>query len=176
MNLRLGAACAATATSPRSSLNSCSGEPAARGEPPQPHMTEPEFVSIPVLVNLRLGARGGPRRARAGVRVSIPVLVNLRLGGSADERVGRLPPPVSIPVLVNLRLGAHHVGGRRVDPRSVSIPVLVNLRLGGRARLRRRGGRTSVGLNSCSGEPAARGLSAIDRLDKLLNTSQFLFW
>ena len=68
--------------SPPASLNSCSGEPAARG----------------------------PRR-----------------GGEQGEREGQ----VSIPVLVNLRLGVAAKGVHIAPP--------------------------AEGLNSCSGEPAARG-------------------
>ena len=40
---------------PSLGLNSCSGEPAARGARPCPGPSPPVRVSIPVLVNLRLG-------------------------------------------------------------------------------------------------------------------------
>ena len=39
----------------RCCLNSCSGEPAARGDAAPAHGGEARGVSIPVLVNLRLG-------------------------------------------------------------------------------------------------------------------------
>ena len=76
---------------------------------------------------------------------------------------------------MNLRLGGHRRPGRRERRRDrVSIPVLVNLRLGGvdaRADARV----ALAGLNSCSGEPAARGDVNGDKVPEFA-MSQFLFW
>ena len=89
-----------------SGLNSCSGEPAARGHGRARGEDAGPFVSIPVLVNLRLGDRVAVRGdLNAAAAVSIPVLVNLRLGAELWPSLPRLPASVSIPVLVNLRLG-----------------------------------------------------------------------
>ena len=58
MNLRLGAAGATQFYHgpPSPGLNSCSGEPAARGLAAGEALFYAPGVSIPVLVNLRLGA------------------------------------------------------------------------------------------------------------------------
>ena len=86
-------------------LNSCSGEPAARGAVARDRgRARAERVSIPVLVNLRLGGEGG-RRVHELQGVSIPVLVNLRLGLPPGRTARARRDAVSIPVLVNLRLG-----------------------------------------------------------------------
>ena len=67
---------------------------------------EEVVVSIPVLVNLLLGARSRRTHLRSRALVSIPVLVNLLLGGRDALAGERGAAPVSIPVLVNLLLGA----------------------------------------------------------------------
>ena len=103
------------------------------------------WVSIPVLVNLRLGVRGRVERGKPDP-VSIPVLVNLRLGVDVTKLPKGFALCVSIPVLVNLRLGDEDRVFRAIDALvTVSIPVLVNLRLGGHP-VRRPGARATVSI------------------------------
>ena len=141
-------------------------------------------VSIPVLVNLRLGVPVGDDAAERhpGAGVSIPVLVNLRLGGT---RTSPSPPPStaglnscsgepaargpertatlswSRTACLNscsgepAARGTYYPEGCRRAAAGVSIPVLVNLRLG---VIQHEGAVLGdTRLNSCSGEPAARG-------------------
>ena len=113
-------------------LNSCSGEPAARGhhEPHGPLVRR--RVSIPVLVNLRLGG---------GVRPEHLITHTWGLNSCSGEPAARGSPARPTAcwrrfTSLNSCSGEPAARGRRRDPHrpalhaAVSIPVLVSLRLG----------------------------------------------
>ena len=93
--------------------------------------TARQLVSIPVLVNLRLGVPGRPDdKGRQAPRVSIPVLVNLRLGDVVVAECLKPSSGLNSCSGEPAARGEDRREGRRRHHYGVSIPVLVNLRLG----------------------------------------------
>ena len=118
-----------------------------------------------------------PRGRPHDAVVSIRVLVNLRLRVRALGRPGvtqTMLAEVSIPVLVNLRLGEE-------KPQSPLLTGKCLNSCSGEPAARGPGSAPPIAarpirLNSCSGEPAARGVKFTPSKLTVKVESQFLFW